>query len=108
MNLSTTLNLKRDMSKRYPSLVQVLDFWGVRSLEKRVYNREGHRKINNATALELWNFFDAARSEHRRLILKEHPDRGGSWRRAAHLNSIWDRTVILFARKGIRPEGTKT
>lgn len=103
MTLAKTTNITGHKLRHNPTLAQVLSFWGVRSIGKKQ-----HPKLKNVAVSKLWDFFEAAKYEHRRRILKEHPDRGGSWRSAAQINYVWDRTVMLFARQGIKPEGTKT
>lgn len=103
MKPTRTRNTQCGTIRRSPDLGRLLAFWGVRACGKGK-----HPKIKNTPVSTLWDLFDSAKQEHRRRILNEHPDRGGSWRNAAQINSLWDRTVKLFARHGIKPEGTKT
>jgi hypothetical protein len=49
----------------------------------------------------LWDLYERARAAWRAMIVKHHPDRGGSHSMCAELNVAWDRTVELFARLGI-------
>lgn len=107
MNISITNRISRSVQERFPRLVTLLDFWGVRDVSTDTHYYP-NPPLCNASANQLWDWFEKAKIEHRKRILLEHPDRGGSWEKAAELNAMWDRTVDLFARQGIKPEGTKS
>src|SRR5581483_10392927 len=50
---------------------------------------------------QLWEWFDIAKANHRRLSRIHHPDKGGSVEKAAIINATWKRLKELMARRGL-------
>ena len=61
--------------------------------------KRGH--IGRYPQNELWDLYDKAKENWKRLMKKHHPDNGGDHGRAAYFNCAWLRAKLLFSRVGI-------
>jgi len=81
-------------------LSSLLHFFGVRKLTND-YDACRNSKVSDASAEQLWQWYEHAKLAYRDKIARAHPDRGGNHAEAATLNAAWERTEMLFKRLGI-------